>query len=86
MANGCLYCIFARGAAPRQALGDPILADRVTLDYCTAGLDERRTAIPDFAVTVTECPLGCNPEDLERLKGFGLTVEEVWDVIETSCS
>jgi len=27
MTNGCLYCLVAHGAAPREALGDPILAD-----------------------------------------------------------
>ena len=86
MANGCLYCLVAHGAALREALGDPILADRVTLDHRRAGLDERRTAILDFAVKVTKEPLECSPEDLERLKGFGLTEEEVWDVIEMSGS
>ena len=86
MANGCLYCLVAHGAALREALGDPILADRITLDHRRAGLDERRTAILDFAVKVTECPLECASEDLERLKGFGLSEEEVWDVVETSCS
>ena len=86
MANGCLYCLVAHGAALREALGDPILADRVTLDHRRAGLDERRTAILDFAVKVTERPLECTPEDLEHLEGFGLTEEEVWDVVEMSCS
>ena len=85
MANGCLYCLVAHGAALRQALGDPILADRITLDHRRAGLDERRTAILDYAVKVTERPLECTPEDLQRLKGHGLTEEEVWDVIEASC-
>ena len=85
MANGCLYRLVAYGAALRQALGDPILADRITLDYRRAGLDARRTAILDFAVKVTERPLECAPEDLERARGYGLTEEEVWDVTETSC-
>ena len=82
MANGCLYCLVAHGAALRQALGDPILADRITLDHRRAGLDERRTPILDFAVKVTERPLDCDPGDLERLRGYGLTEEEVWDVVE----
>jgi uncharacterized peroxidase-related enzyme len=86
MANGCLYCLVAHGAALREALGDPILADRITLDHRRAGLDERRTAILDFAVKVTERPLECTPGDLERLEGYGLTEEDVWDVVETSCS
>ncbi|MEW6635366.1 MAG: peroxidase-related enzyme [Actinomycetota bacterium] len=82
MANGCLYCLVAHGAALREALGDPILADRITLDYRRAGLDERRTAILDFAVKVTKEPLECSPKDLERLQRLGLTQEEVWDVVE----
>jgi uncharacterized peroxidase-related enzyme len=86
MANGCLYCLVAHGAALREALGDPILADRITLDHRRAGLDERRTAILDFAVKVTQRPLDCTPESLETLEGFGLTEEEVWDVMEMSCS
>jgi uncharacterized peroxidase-related enzyme len=73
MANGCLYCLVAHGAALREAFGDPILADRVTLDHSRAGLDERRRAILDFAVGVKEHPLDCEPADLERLKGYGLT-------------
>lgn len=82
MANGCLYCLVAHGAALREALGDPILADRVTLDYRRAGLDERRTAILDYATKVTERPLDCTPEDLTCLREHGLTEEEVWDVVE----
>jgi hypothetical protein len=59
----------ARGAALRQAFGDPILADRIALDHRRAGLDERRTAILDYAVKVTGRPLDCTPEDLARLEG-----------------
>ncbi len=33
MANGCLYCLVAHGAALREALGDPVLGDRITLDW-----------------------------------------------------
>jgi uncharacterized peroxidase-related enzyme len=82
MANGCLYCLVAHGAALREALGDPVLADRITLDHRRAGLDERRTAILDYAVKLTRTPLECGPSDLERLAALGLTREEVWDVAE----
>ena len=84
MANGCLYCLVAHGAALRAALGDPILADRITLDYRRAGLDERRTAILDYATKVTENPLDCTHEDLTRLQEHGLTEKEVWDVVEVA--
>lgn len=82
MANGCLYCLVAHGAALRQTLGDPIQADRVTLDYKRAGLDARMEAILDFAVLLTETPVNASPEDIAHLQSFGLTLEEVWDVIE----
>lgn len=82
MANSCLYCLVAHGAALREALGDPVLADRITLDYRRAGLDERRTTILDLAVKITRAPLDCGPDDLARLRSLGLADEEVWDVIE----
>lgn len=82
MANGCLYCLIAHGAALREALGDPVRADRITLDYRRAGLDERMTAILDFAVKLTRTPVECSEADLDRLRGLGLAEEEVWDVAE----
>jgi len=82
MANGCLYCLVAHGAALREALGDPILADRITLDYRRAGLGAKHTAILDFAVNLTKSPLECSERDLHRLRSLGLTEQEVWDVIE----
>src|SRR5215510_1966800 len=82
MANGCLYCLVAHGAALREAIGDPIVADRITLDYKRAGLDPKMEAVLDFAVKITRHPLDCDQEDLENLKSLGLTEQEVWDVIE----
>jgi uncharacterized peroxidase-related enzyme len=82
MANGCLYCLVAHGAALREALGDPIKADRITLDYKRAGLDAKMEAVLDYSTKQTLSPLECLQEDLEHLKSFGLTQEEVWDVIE----
>lgn len=82
MANGCLYCLVAHGAALRQELGDPVEADRITLDYRRAGLEPRRLAILDLAVKVTTRPVDVDPGDLEELREFGLSDEEVWDVIE----
>ena len=71
MANDRPYCLAVHGAALRRALGTPILADCIALDHRRAGLDERRTAIPDYAAKVTERPPDCTLEDLRRLKGPG---------------
>ncbi len=82
MANRCLYCLVAHGAALREALGDPILADRITLDYRRAGLEKRLRAILDFAVKLTATPHECLENDIVSLSSLGLSKEEVWDVIE----
>lgn len=82
MANGCLYCLVAHGAALREALGDAIKADRITLDYKRAGLDAKMEAVLDFAVTLTLTPTDCLQTDIAQLQSLGLTREEVWDVIE----
>src|SRR5215207_7687167 len=64
MANGCLYCLVAHGAALRQTLGDSIQADRITLDYKRAGLDVKMEAVLDFATLLTETPVNASPEDI----------------------
>src|SRR5919198_982539 len=32
-ANRCLYCLVAHGAALREALGDPVLGERIAFDW-----------------------------------------------------
>ncbi len=82
MANGCLYCLVAHGQALREALGDPVLADRITLDWRRAGLDQRREAICDYAEKITLRPNETSKADIDRLVGLGLDLDEVWDCAE----
>ncbi len=82
MANGCLYCLVAHGAALREALGDPVLGDRITLDWRRAGLDARRTAICAYAEKLTRTPREVTRQDRDTLLAVGLTLEEAWDVAE----
>lgn len=84
MANGCLYCLVAHGAALREALGDPVLGDRITLDWKRAGLDARRTAICAYAEKLTRTPREMTQADLESLYAVGLSQEEAWDVAEVA--
>jgi uncharacterized peroxidase-related enzyme len=80
--NGCLYCLVAHGAALRQALGDPVAADRITLDWRRAALDPRRAAVCAYAEKLTLTPRAITRADLDGLRGHGLTEEECWDVAE----
>ena len=82
MANGCLYCLIAHGAALREALGDPVLGDRITLDWRRAGLDARRSAICAYADKLTRTPREMTADDVAGLLAVGLTQEEAWDVAE----
>ena len=82
MTNGCLYCLVAHGQALREALGDPVLADRITLDWRRAGLDERRQAICAYVEMITKAPHETSRDDIGELLALGLTREEVWDVAE----
>ncbi len=84
MANGCLYCLVAHGAALREALGDPVLADRITLDWRRADLDQRRSAICEYAEKITRTPTLIGPRDIAALQALGLTSEETWDVAEVA--
>ncbi len=82
MANGCLYCLVSHGAALREALGDSVQGDRITLDYKRADLSPKMMAVLDYAVKLTVEPRECSALDIAHLQSFGLTTEEVWDVIE----
>jgi uncharacterized peroxidase-related enzyme len=82
--NGCLYCLVAHGAALREALSDPVAADRITLDWRRAGLDPRRAAIAAYAEKLTRAPRELTRDDLDSLRAHGLTDEECWDVAEVA--
>jgi uncharacterized peroxidase-related enzyme len=82
MVNGCLYCLTSHSATLRVRLGDPVLGDRITFDYRRAGLDERQTAMLDYAVKITKTPVECDEADIRRLLGVGFTIEDVWDIAE----
>jgi len=81
-ANGCLYCLVAHGAALREALGDPVLGERIAFDWRRAGLDERRSTICAYAEKLTRTPRDMTRDDLQTLLDAGLTLEEAWDVAE----
>jgi uncharacterized peroxidase-related enzyme len=80
--NGCLYCLVAHGQALREALGDPIEGDRITLDWRRAGLDRRRAVICAYAEKLTLRPREMDEADVEALRAAGLSDEEAWDVAE----
>jgi uncharacterized peroxidase-related enzyme len=82
--NHCLYCLVSHGADLRRLLGDPILADRIVHDHRRAGLDERTTAMLDYAVKLTVRPVECNEADINHLRSVGFSDEAIFDIAETA--
>ncbi|MEM7802961.1 MAG: peroxidase-related enzyme [Chloroflexota bacterium] len=80
--NGCLYCLISHGAELRQHLEDPVLGDRITLDYRRAGLDARTTAMLDYVVKITQAPVECDEDDIELLRSLGFSDEGIFDIAE----
>ncbi|MBK9055579.1 MAG: peroxidase-related enzyme [Chloroflexi bacterium] len=80
--NHCLYCLVSHGADLRLSLEDPILADRITLDYRRAGLDERTRAMLDYAAKITTHPVECEESDIQHLRDLGFTDEAIFDIAE----
>ncbi len=80
--NHCLYCLVSHGADLRLTLEDPILADRITLDYRRAGLDERTRAMLDYAAKITTHPIECNESDIQRLRDLGFSDTAIFDIAE----
>ena len=80
--NHCLYCLVSHGADLRVALEDPNLAERITLDYRRAGLDERTRAILDYAAKITSHPVECDESDIQRLREMGFSDQAIFDIAE----
>ena len=62
----------------------PVGADRITLDWRRAGLDERQSAICEYAEKITLHPTLTTQGDIEHLQSLGLSAEETWDVAEVA--
>lgn len=82
--NHCLYCLTAHGAGLREMLGDQVLGDRITLDYRRAGLDERTTAMLEYAAKITRSPVECSEADIAQLRSLGFSDEAIFDIAETA--
>jgi uncharacterized peroxidase-related enzyme len=79
-ANDCLYCVVAHGAIARIRTRDPYLADQVAVDWRKAPLPARMHDVLEVAVGLAVDPAAISAGDLERLRGHGLTQDDVWDV------
>ncbi len=66
----------------RHLLKDDRLLARIESDWPTAGLDDRRVAMLQFADTLTRAPGSMEPADVEILRAAGFTDRDVLDIVE----
>ena len=78
--NHCYYCNVAHGALLRIYSGNPELADQLVANYRQADVSEKRMAMLDVAVKLTEHPDRVTEADLERLAEVGYSPEAMWDI------
>ena len=82
--NRCEYCLGSHSAYLREITGDPVLPDLVIHNYRRAPLSERERAILDFAVKITHQSFEMEKEDLQPLRGIGLTDEAIFEVAQVA--
>lgn len=78
--NKCFYCLTAHGAAVRALSGDPILGERMVMNWRTADLDERQTAMLTFAEKVTKASHTVGEADRQAMRDVGFTDRDIWDI------
>lgn len=79
-ANQCEYCVVAHGAILRIFAKDPLIADRVAVNYRKAELTPRRRAMIEFALKVALRSHEIEEADFALLEGHGFTREDAWDI------
>ncbi|MGP0057733.1 MAG: peroxidase-related enzyme [Beijerinckiaceae bacterium] len=79
-ANQCQYCVVAHGAILRIRAKNPLIADQVAINYRKADITPKQKAMLDFAMKVSAQAYAVDDADIETLKGYGFTDEDVWDI------
>jgi len=78
--NRCFYCQVAHGAAVRELSGDPVLGERMVMNWRTADLDARQTAMLEFTEKVTLESHRISDNDRQTLRDTGFSDRDIWDI------
>ncbi|MEX0343458.1 MAG: peroxidase-related enzyme [Rhizobiaceae bacterium] len=82
--NHCHYCLAAHGAAVRQLSGDPGFGEEIAHNWRGAGLDQRQTAMLEFATKLTEAPDKIANTERQALRDAGFSDRDIWDIAATA--
>jgi uncharacterized peroxidase-related enzyme len=75
------YCTLAHGSVLIDKFLDPEAVRAVVDDYRTADLEPVEVAVMDLADKVAHDATSVTQEDVDRLRGLGLTDGEIFDVV-----
>ena len=78
--NHCHYCLTAHGAAVRQLSGDAKFGEEIAQNWRAAGLDDKRAAMLEFVVLLTERPDAIAEDDREALREAGYSNRAIFDI------
>lgn len=82
--NKCFYCLTAHGAAVRQLSGDPVLGERLVMNWRVAPLPPRQHAMLTFAEKVTVESHKITEADRDALRQAGFSDRDIWDIAATA--
>jgi uncharacterized peroxidase-related enzyme len=78
--NKCFYCLTAHGAAVRQLSGAPQLGEMMVMNWRSAKLDARQTAMLSFAEKITRASGEIVEADRAALRVIGFSDRDIWDI------
>ncbi len=78
--NKCFYCLVAHGQAVRDMSGDPVLGERLVMNWRSATLVPRHVAMLLFAEKMTKASADIVEEDRKALRDAGFSDRDIWDI------
>ena len=78
--NDCLYCVVAHGAILRIYAKDSKISDQIATDYTKADITEKQKVMLDFAVKTATNAAKISAADLEQLRIYGFSENDIWDI------
>lgn len=78
--NRCFYCLTAHGAAIRELSGDPKFGEMIVMNWRSANLDARQSAMMLFAEKMTVESHKITEDDRQALRDVGFSDRDIWDI------
>jgi uncharacterized peroxidase-related enzyme len=80
------YCMLAHGRLLAERFLDPEVVRALAHDHRAAGLDAVDVAVMDLAVKVVDDATSVSQEDVDRLRGLGLSDGDIFDVVAAAAA